>query len=308
MPDLIAAATSQTIPGVRRTVARDLAKLATVFAACVALTLALGVFTRALAAPLETLLQCFALLPLLGVVAAHRGTRVAAAAAAAAVLLVWCSTGSMLSRLPNPSWVVQFPVSGKLTQIAICFLVVAWIGSSQWHRYGLRLSQDAGTGRRATMLAVALPITLFAGVLVLLVLGVVDKTTIIGLSYRAPFWEGLFFQFVLVGIAEELWFRGMLQSYLDQLLPGHVRVWGANLGWGFVLTALMFVLVHVIEARTGPVRILTDTSSAIMVFPFAVIAGYLRSYTGSLLLPIVLHGLFDGLGDVVLPALAVRLF
>ena len=84
-----------------------------------------------------------------------------------------------------------------------------------------------------------------------------------------------------VGLAEELLFRGLLQSDLTRALG-----WK----WGVVLSSLMFAVMH-LTWRSIP--------ELFFVFFASLILGYLYYKTKSLVAPIVMHGI----GNVILVAI-----
>lgn len=47
-----------------------------------------------------------------------------------------------------------------------------------------------------------------------------------------------------VAIPEEMFYRGYVQSRLDEVFPRKWRVMGADLGWGWILAALFFAFGH----------------------------------------------------------------
>ncbi len=76
---------------------------------------------------------------------------------------------------------------------------------------------------------------------------------------------------VLAPIFEELFFRGFIFKGLERgLLGGHGTVW---------LTSIVFALIHLQYAL--PI--------VLMIIPMGLLLGYSRMYSGSLLVPIVLH-------------------
>lgn len=79
----------------------------------------------------------------------------------------------------------------------------------------------------------------------------------------------LFVIAVIPAIAEEFFFRGVLQKLFTQ--------WSKNIHWGIVLTALIFSLVHF------------QFFSFFPRFFLGVVFGYLLYYTGSLWVPILAH-------------------
>jgi membrane protease YdiL (CAAX protease family) len=80
---------------------------------------------------------------------------------------------------------------------------------------------------------------------------------------------------VTVGICEEIIFRGFLQHYLVDL--------GLTELWAFVIISVIFGAGHLMQGLSGVI------SSII----FGLIMGYLYFVTGSLLVPIIIHILYD---------------
>lgn len=89
-------------------------------------------------------------------------------------------------------------------------------------------------------------------------------------------------QLLVVALPEELFYRGWLQTSLARAVPGAgVRVLGARLGRGFLLTQLLFALGHLVTLQ--PWRVGT-------FFP-GLLFGWLRERTGGIWAPVVVHAL-----------------
>ena len=88
--------------------------------------------------------------------------------------------------------------------------------------------------------------------------------------------------FLGVALSEEVFFRGWLQGRLNQLLGRTWKVPGATIGPALFLSALAFALAHFLVAPV-PARLL-------VFFP-ALLFGYFREREGSVLGPILAHGL-----------------
>ena len=80
---------------------------------------------------------------------------------------------------------------------------------------------------------------------------------------------------VLAPLAEELFFRGLLQS----MLRNYLSPWGAIL-----VASLLFALVHLAAIR-----------DVIPLLPLAIVLGYTYERHGRLTIPIFLHALFNAL-------------
>lgn len=84
----------------------------------------------------------------------------------------------------------------------------------------------------------------------------------------------------IVALPEEWFFRGYLQTRLDERWGTPRRILGADLGWGFVVSALWFALLH---------PILLPGLHRLLVFFPALLFGYLRARTGNIGAAVVIH-------------------
>lgn len=82
-----------------------------------------------------------------------------------------------------------------------------------------------------------------------------------------------FGQLVIIALPEEAFYRGYLQSRLDELFPQRVRILGASIGPSLVLTSLVFALGHFATIRE-PARL--------AVFFPSLLFGWLRARTGGI--------------------------
>lgn len=101
-------------------------------------------------------------------------------------------------------------------------------------------------------------------------------------------WGALF-----VALPEEWFFRGVLQPALDG--PRRVRLLGAEVGRGLLLAALLFGLAHglhdlAVQGQVTAWRLLTAAP--------ALLFGWLRARTGSVLVAASAHALADALERV----------
>ncbi|MFQ5665470.1 MAG: myxosortase family intramembrane protease [Candidatus Binatia bacterium] len=101
------------------------------------------------------------------------------------------------------------------------------------------------------------------------------------LHFRLPdsFLRSVFDQVLLIGLPEEFFFRGYLQTQLDQAWGRPYRFGAAPWGVGLPVAALLFATCHLING--GPVRL-------IVFFP-GLLYGWLRARTGTILVPALYH-------------------
>jgi hypothetical protein len=97
-----------------------------------------------------------------------------------------------------------------------------------------------------------------------------------------PVLEDMLGQLLVIGLPEEAFYRGYLQTELDRRFGTPWRVWGASLGLGLLLTSAIFALGHLLT------RI--DVNRLAVFFP-SLLFGFLRAKTGGIGAPIVFHAL-----------------
>lgn len=98
----------------------------------------------------------------------------------------------------------------------------------------------------------------------------------------------------LVALPEEWFFRGYVQGRLDQVFGTPRRLFGADVGWGLLLGALTFALLHPI--------LLPGVHRLLVFFP-ALLFGWLRARSGDVGAAILVHA-----GSNVLLAIVSRMY
>lgn len=97
---------------------------------------------------------------------------------------------------------------------------------------------------------------------------------------------------IMPGLNEELVYRGVLFAILVKIIPGSKRFSLSNFGWGILTTSLLFGLLHgfwIDNNHSVHIDWIALQNTTISGFIFA----WLRATTGSLLLPVVAHGVED---------------
>lgn len=89
-------------------------------------------------------------------------------------------------------------------------------------------------------------------------------------------------QWLVIALPEECFYRGYLQSELDQAWPRRVRLLGASVGPSLVVTSALFAAGH-LATELNPARL--------AVFFPALLFGWLRARTGGVGASIALHAL-----------------
>lgn len=87
-------------------------------------------------------------------------------------------------------------------------------------------------------------------------------------------------QLLVVALPEEAFFRGYLQTELEAAWPRRVRVLGAELGLGWLVSAAIFAVGHLLT---------TPVPTRLAVFFPALVFGYLRARTGGIGAGVLFH-------------------
>lgn len=114
-----------------------------------------------------------------------------------------------------------------------------------------------------------------------------------GTFARTPWWllEMLLIQVVGVALPEEVFYRGYVQSRLAPLFRRRVRLLGVSFGLHIVVASALFALSHLV---------LIPAPFRLAVFFPGLLFGYLRERTGSVVAPIILHGLSNVLLELLI--------
>jgi uncharacterized protein len=92
----------------------------------------------------------------------------------------------------------------------------------------------------------------------------------------------VFGQLVIIALPEEAFYRGYLQSRLDEALPGRLRILGASIGPALLVTSVVFALGHFATIRE-PARL--------AVFFPSLVFGWLRARTGGIGAGVAFHAM-----------------
>jgi membrane protease YdiL (CAAX protease family) len=164
---------------------------------------------------------------------------------------------------------------GKLLEIALVVAIVALTPGLTWRELGL--TARVRPGWRAgvvvmTAVSLALPIAF------LVWLDARDVLTT----------EGWLFEATLPGIAEELMFRGLLLALADRAFGRPWRIAGADVGWGAIVIAVLFALVHVVNVdRAGVLHVELLLGLGPLIGGLA--ASWARARTGQLIPLMIAH-------------------
>jgi len=102
-----------------------------------------------------------------------------------------------------------------------------------------------------------------------------------------PVLSKILYYIFIVGLGEELLFRGYLQSSFNRYFGKSFNIGKVKFGWGLFLSALLFGMMHalVVVPPLWP--------WALFTFILGLILGFIREKDGSILSAVLLHAMFD---------------
>lgn len=214
-----------------------------------------------------------------------------------AVAMLIVAIYSMLGMLPRlasvtngSSWVIADLV--HVPQFLIPFVTICFITKGRLGQYGFNLRQLPPLFTHRHMFGVGVVFGLLMSLRYVppLMEGVpVDVPQPVNLSSVLG---NMTFQWIVVGVAEETMFRGLIQTYLMHKLSGHVKMLGHKLHIGTVIGAGLWGLFHFINVLVMPL------GSVVFFVALTSVAGLLMGYayekTGSLFTTIIVHNTIFG--------------
>ena len=140
--------------------------------------------------------------------------------------------------------------------------------------------EDLGSALRKALVAAAVILPVFIGMYGLYWWGIKGQTPTFHLSQNLV--SVLSWNLIGVAFAEEVFFRGYLQTRLSELFPKRIRLLGTDLGVAVILASVLFALAHLV---THP------SAARLAVFFPSLVFGWLRERTKSIAGPTLLHWL-----------------
>lgn len=104
----------------------------------------------------------------------------------------------------------------------------------------------------------------------------------------------LFFDFVVTGFSEEIFFRGLIYSVIMLYIPGNLKIGKLSVSYGIIISTLLFSLAHIgVNYHTLSIESI-NYMQLIFTFGLGMFYAVMREKSGSLFGPIIAHGISDG--------------
>lgn len=105
-------------------------------------------------------------------------------------------------------------------------------------------------------------------------------------------WETIAFQWTMPGLDEEVFYRGVLLLAMNEAFARRLSILGAPVGYGGLLTSILFGLVHALSYGAGGFDF--DPMTFAMTGGPSLLLLWMREKTGSVLLPVIAHNIANG--------------
>lgn len=163
--------------------------------------------------------------------------------------------------------------SGKILALFLTVAFICLLPQKLRSQVGLRFRQAKGS------LAVWMGIGIYASIFLAIAV------------YSPPpqtdaYWESLAFQLTMPSLDEELFFRGLLPVVIDRSFRVSRNILGAQIGWGAIISSVMFGLVHGLSLKGG---LSIDWIACAIPGGIGLIGCWIVQKTKSLLGPILMH-------------------
>ncbi|MBO8161428.1 MAG: CPBP family intramembrane metalloprotease [Thermosipho sp. (in: Bacteria)] len=180
-----------------------------------------------------------------------------------------------------------FKIQSILSPITILYsIVIAFLLKISLSNMGFRL----GNYKKGIFYLFIFGIPLFLLAYILSKFSTKDDIKNIQYLNLSSKWQKIYV-WLLVGPTEEVFFRGLIQTYLHMNIEGYIF----KVSYSVFITSIIFVLFHILNVKSK------NESSRIFFqllptrFIISVILGYIFQETNSIIYPILIHNIMDGI-------------
>jgi CAAX protease family protein len=182
-----------------------------------------------------------------------------------------------LARAPE----VRFNWAGKIAAFAFSLAVLA-LGVADRRASGVTLRQSASS---------------YVGWIVVAVLCATEVAVALQIDNEPQTAETIAYQLTVPSLEEEIFYRGIFLFALTKAFGEGPRFLFANAGWGAVLSATMFAVLHSLFWTSG--GLFCSAEDFLFAGFFGVVLTWLRLNTGSIAAPMLLHSVVNTVWRIV---------
>lgn len=173
--------------------------------------------------------------------------------------------------------------SGKILALSLSVIFICFLPQTLRKQMGLRFKQAKGSS----------PVWIGIGLYAVVFLSI---------AWVSPppdtkaYWESFAFQMTMPSLDEELFFRGLLPVIIDRCFGVSRRVLGAEMGWGAIVSSIMFGLAHGLSLKNG---LSIDWIACAIPGAIGLVGCWVVQKTKSLLGPILMHSHGNAINYIV---------
>ncbi len=169
---------------------------------------------------------------------------------------------------------LQWNWSGKMLALFLTIIMIGFLSRTLRGQIGLNIKQAKGS------------MNVWIGI------GIYTAIFLIIAWFSPPpqtkaYWESLAFQLTMPSLDEELFYRGLFPMMLDRCFKISRNIIGAPIGWGALISSIMFGLVHGVSLNEGSLSI--DWMACAIPGFIGLLGCWIAQKTKSLLGPILMH-------------------
>jgi uncharacterized protein len=190
----------------------------------------------------------------------------------------------IIIKTPKPAFLngLSFSWHNKIFEATVGLLFMFLYQKISFREYGLTAKTEPGSIK---------PII----IVLLLTTVLVNAGHYISNGFTAPKTETLLYYATMPGISEELIFRGVLLALLNRAFGKKWKIFGAQLGWGFIAVSLLYGLLHGLSVD-GDLKISFDLTKLIITALIGCVLAWVKERSGSLLPGMIGHNLINFAG------------
>jgi|CZKI01.1.fsa_nt_gi membrane protease YdiL (CAAX protease family) len=208
------------------------------------------------------------------------------------------SQGMTLLRLPrlifpavvlsNNAWIGVY--EGHIWELAFALAFIRLVGKGRYSSWGINLRNAALSWQILWKFTVVFALITLAWTVIPSLLHPNSDLGIFGPPTLTNVVGWLSFEWIFVGFAEEIMFRGVIHTNLAQSWKGVMRIFGFEIPTSGIVTTVLFCLAHI-----DPLHPHIYWSQQLFAFGLGIYYSMVFHRTGSLLNPILAHNVTDGM-------------
>ena len=202
-------------------------------------------------------------------------------------ILVVVLDNIILMKAPQPAFMdgLSQPWISKILEAILAVAFIFLYRKISFKEYGFTTTMQKGSLKPIIIVLIAVTV-------------LVNGVQYLSKGFAGSDTETLLYQATMPGIAQELIFRGVLLGLLNKAFGKTWKVFGANIGWGVVITSVLYGLIHGLFADTG-FDIQLDLTKIVVTGLIGFVLAWAKERSGSLIPAIAGHNLINVVGSFI---------